>query len=299
MSDNLIIRHGTGSPPDNYSDLKNDNELACSVLSERVESAIFSSAQAFLRSLSCDAVEHLKGVPAKEEAYAFLKEPFREFLEQWKRGLPFSKQEEEKITVLALELLVEAIFYNRMKQISEHRHSHPQFSEGDLYTIGCILPAIEYDYIKKQQAEEERLKRVKWEKAKSRNPSIDEDKEDDPDLAPAEKMRVLKNALWFRREFGYDPQKKEIVIFNPAALSMAKEFFKDNPHVPVSSLLTVLDRCAECFLKHGKIVTSDKRFYLKNGRIVAFLLKNLDKVLDQLKEKTGEDLRYLFEEEGS
>ncbi len=296
MNEKDINRQNDHSLPDSYSALKQGNELGGTPLPERTVGAIISVSINFSKSISYEEFRAWRECTSKEGVYQFLKFQFSEYLHNWGKRYSISPKEEIRILLLGLELLVEGTFWARDPR-SEHRHSHREFTGQELYKVGISSISVECNHFEALRAEEEKMKQLKWEEEAAEFASIDEDKECDPDLSPAEKMRILKNALWARKAHGYEPSRQEIIVFNVTSLKRAETFFRENRHVSVSSLLVVLDHCAEYFLKHGKITPGDKGFYIKQGCILPFLLRHLSKILDQLKSRTSEDLWHLFEKE--
>ena len=82
--------------------------------------------------------------------------------------------------------------------------------------------------------------------------SRDEDKENDSDLSPAEKARVLRNALKTRNQVGWITfeQKHEthLIKITKLGLQRIQKLFELNPELTPAKLLPVMDDCINEFI---------------------------------------------------
>jgi hypothetical protein len=130
-----------------------------------------------------------------------------------------------------------------------------------------------------------KLLQERYEENKKQHASVDQDKEPDPDLAPAEKARVLRNALQARNAWGYIDHTGEfvdkgVVVYCPADLEMAEKLFELNRGFCVGQLLEVIDKCVETHIyavAPGKSVW-DEKFHARQGYMLSFFLKHASEI---------------------
>ncbi|MBI5818305.1 MAG: hypothetical protein HZA88_04900 [Verrucomicrobia bacterium] len=129
------------------------------------------------------------------------------------------------------------------------------------------------------------LMRERYEENKRQHASVDQAKESDPDLAPAEKARVLRNALQARNAWGYIDHTGEfvdkgVVVYCPADLEVAEKLFELNRGFCVGQLLEVIDKCVQTHIYAvvlGKSVW-DEKFHARQGYMLDFFLKHASKI---------------------
>lgn len=137
--------------------------------------------------------------------------------------------------------------------------------------------------------ENDKLLRERYEDRKRELASVDVAKESDPDLAPAAKARVLRNALQARNSWGYIDDTGEfvdkgVVVYSPADLDTAEKLFELNRGFCAGQLLEVIDKCVETHIygvAPGKEVW-DENFHVRQGYKLGFFLKHAAKITEEL-----------------
>jgi len=130
-------------------------------------------------------------------------------------------------------------------------------------------------------------------------------KEDDSDLAPAEKTRVLMRALIYRNECGWFELRKEyenypsipiitpevhrLLNFHDRDRSAAEEFFTNHPHVSVSDVMLLAEDCVNVFLDAPmpEEKEHDLLWHARRGRNIPFLLRHSQKIAEELDDNFG------------
>ena len=78
---------------------------------------------------------------------------------------------------------------------------------------------------------------------------MDEHKEDDPALSPAEKMRVFRNALHSRNKVGWiffdETHRTNIIQVTKVGCERIQTLFAVNPELTPADLLPIMDGCME------------------------------------------------------
>ena len=135
--------------------------------------------------------------------------------------------------------------------------------------------------------ENEKLWQEWYEKNKKQHASVDEAKEPDPALTPAEKTRVLRSALQARNAWGYFNRYNEYVnkgrfIFNQADLGLAEKLFELNRGFCVAQLLDLIDRCTEIHYCELAPEGFDKYFRARQGHKLGWFLRHLTTIAEEL-----------------
>ena len=186
--------------------------------------------------LELSTVDELYDDPEGDEIIQKLLPHFHRFLDQ--TSLEPSTELSQIIYHAALECMVGAFLWPREKHNSYSHPMHP------LISVTRRLYLILW-----RRGEEARMKGVAEEFAQWRQQyaSVDEHKENDPDLSPAEKMRVFRNALHTRNEVGWiwfdqTHQTHRIQVSN-LGLQRIQRLFELNPDLTPANLLPVVDGC--------------------------------------------------------
>lgn len=117
--------------------------------------------------------------------------------------------------------------------------------------------------------------------------------EDNPHLAPQEKVQVVENALRVFNEAGFvykhpDGRQQlvhrcDALLFQPHSLVALRKFFDANPDLWPGIIIGLMKRCAEknAVLEYDENC-EEECFYAKKAVNLSFLLKYMEKVLDDL-----------------
>lgn len=162
-----------------------------------------------------------------------------------------------------------------------------KFCRHSVVNLWPFIYDLELVMFRRLHEENEKLMREWYEENKKQHPSVDEAKEPDPDLAPAEKARVLRNALQARNAWGYIDRYGEYVqagcfIFNQPDLDLAEKLFELNRGFSVSQLLGLIDQCATIHLRNDVPEGHDKHFHVRRGNALGFFLKHAPKIAEEL-----------------
>jgi hypothetical protein len=105
------------------------------------------------------------------------------------------------------------------------------------------------------------------------------------DLAPAQKARILRNGVQQRNRIGRLNEEteffKDYVSASHKSITLAEEFFRRNPAWAPSDVLKVLD---ECVKREAEPEDDgfDPLWHARQGRNLAFLIRNLDRIVQEL-----------------
>ena len=114
----------------------------------------------------------------------------------------------------------------------------------------------------------------------------DHNKESEINLAPAEKARVLRNALQSRQQIGYLDdlcQHNGIPItFSQADLDTAEKLYELNRGFCVSQLLELIDQCVQIHIRNDVSDGHDKHYHARRGCNLGFFLKHASRIAEEL-----------------
>jgi hypothetical protein len=232
---------------------------------------------------------------------------FREFFSSMRKYLEelvdFSSELEFALYALGLEMLLAAVVRE------EGRAVHPSIAgihPGRYYDVYLAMYGAA-DRANEMLVAQELAKAEKhWEERKIQFQSIDEERENDPDLPPVQKARVLRNALKARNEAGYLYTWREglvdeggfrfdfskHMIINQAGLDAAEQFFAEHRHITVADILGTIDACIEIHGTRPWCLDDETRFfYIKRAVILPFFFKHIRKIDEELQREV--DASYL------
>ena len=183
-------------------------------------------------------MDKLYSNPDGDEVIEVVLPHFHQFLTQ--TSLDPSSGLTQIIYHAALECMVGAFLWPREKNDS---YSHP------IHSLICVTRKL---YLVLWRREENaRVKAIEEERAQwhEEYASVDEPKEDDASLSPAEKMRVFRNALHSLNKMGwifYDQtHRTNIIQVTKVGCERIQKLFAVNPELTPADLLPIMDGCME------------------------------------------------------
>ena len=214
-------------------------------------------------------------------------------------GLP---EPNEKYFTLIVELLVAAFLYDdesferkRSRSPSPWRDWRAAVAEA---TFAVIRKTDRTNEAKREELNAELQEML--DRRQAEHASVDRDQEEEVNLAPAQKARVLRNAILERNNVGhlktYDVYDGDFldnikydfdpdILFFKADLNTAEDFFDQHRTLSVSHVLMVLEQCLEVHRTTEKPRGFDPHFHIREGRRVAFLLKHIDRIVGDFADK--------------
>jgi len=237
----------------------------------------------FVDSLSNDAIRKFKAITDMDQLVAEIKTLFLPHFQSAvqpydAKNLPSFKTVKPTFFRASLEFVVNSIASLRDKR------TFCCHSIKNLWPYICHLSQEMFNRLFEENG---KLSQAWYEKNKKQHASVDEAREPDPDLAPAEKARVLRNALQARNAWGYFNRYNEYVgenrfIFNQADQEVAEKLFELNRSFCVAQLLDLIDRCTE--IHYCELATEgfDKYFHARQGCKLGWFLKHLTTIAGEL-----------------
>jgi hypothetical protein len=178
------------------------------------------------------------------------------------------------------ECVLNAFFYGRR----EHQKvSHPFV---DFIAIGyeCHLKMRMRAYARQEKAIEQENDELRTQFA-----SVDEGKEWDGSLSPAEKARIFRNALNARNQVGWiclgGERKTDQIKTSKASLREVEKLFNLNPAASAGDLLMVMDACMKIhstFPPVSKIFRPGIKWHARHGRKLSTFVRDLKTIMKQV-----------------
>jgi len=159
------------------------------------------------------------------------------------------------------------------------------------YINNCVIEITRKQLIQEEEVEEDRREQVG---AQHNDDFIrlqpNEHKEySNSQLAPAQKARLLRNAVrWFNGTGFLNKRnwviERDYIEIGSASVNCAKKFFASRKNLCVWDVLQVIQFCAAAVFDELQPGDGeyDKKWHVRNGLNVCFLLKYWDKVNEQL-----------------
>lgn len=182
--------------------------------------------------------------------------------------------EDAKVDPGMLNLCSEMLFH-ALKPPGWHLQQ-PQL-EGS-YELLLLVCGRRQNYVKE-------LKRQNYEHDRLRFASPDAHREGQHELAPAAKVRILRNGITARNKFGFldsnNDRKTDRIAVTKEGLTIAEEFFVLNTQWSAGDVLGLLEHCAQLD-DNPPDGGYDELWHARRGRNLGFLMKNLDTVVNRL-----------------
>ena len=196
------------------------------------------------------------------------------------------------ISCCILELIARALDTGGTPGIIEG-HSIRAITVPDIYAVSSEISRLKYRHDEEHQRQAFEIELAEWQQRADQIHSADETKEDDPDLAPAEKARVLRNALRAHNDRGNPPVQDEYrppserpfdgrIVFYKRDLDLAEDFFTQNPRMTVAIILDLLRSVDEVCNRCPSKQNGDPLFYTRKGHVLAFLLRHIHEIVAEL-----------------
>jgi hypothetical protein len=155
-----------------------------------------------------------------------------------------------------------------------------------------------------KRAEDRRQKEVEEAFAQMRKDcaSPDAHKEHAADLAPAEKMRVFRNALFSKNRVGwnfYDGSYRiNQIVVSKRGLKRIQKLFELNDHLTPADLLQIIDRCMKAYSNQPavRLFKRGVRWHARNGHKLETFASYLKTIENQLGIRSGVEV-YLGNED--
>lgn len=260
----------------------------------------------FIGSLSDDTLYNLQNVTDMDQLVAEVNALFLPHFDSDAEELAVARSIgpaifKEVFFPASLEFVVNAIASQHADSFTHYFHSIENLS-------GCIFTNLKQHIFERLDADNTRSWQRWMEDRKKQFASVDEHKEFDASLAPAEKARVLRNALESRRQIGYLDQlcrhKEMPIIFSNADLDKAERLFELNREFCVGQLLYVIDRCVYSRIHDVTPEGFDERFHVRRGHKLGYFLKHTIKIAEELEvtdlngwQPLAEDLKHNEDED--
>lgn len=251
----------------------------------------------FLHSLSDDALFDLHEITDMDRLVAAVNTLLSPYFEsEFSAQSTNSKYLKHVFFHASLEFIINAIAAQRADSFTYYFHSIENLS-------GCIFTNLKQHIFERLDADNTRSWQRWMEDRKKQFASVDERKESDASLTPAEKARVLRNALQSRQQVGYLDHmcnhKEMPIIFSNADLDKAERLFELNREFSVAQLLRVMDRCVYIHVNDVRPEGFDERFHARRGHKLGYFLKHIIKIAEELEitdlngwEPLPEDLKH-------
>lgn len=156
-----------------------------------------------------------------------------------------------------------------------------------------LLSSLSYNvelHIGRALEDHQKRKHADWvERRKRKYASKDVDKEDIPDLPPADKRRVFENALWSRDAIGgsyWDGTywKARFIRVTHSSSASIERIFRENPSCTPADLLSVMDGCIKRFMTEQAPLRDehDPLWHVRRGTDVEFFTSHLHAICREL-----------------
>lgn len=232
-----------------YNDLKERCKQIAETHKAHLDKLISQSDQGcshFIKSFTPALIHELSKLADRDKIMSQLLNQLSDFFDQ---ALPSGKSPSLlrlSLFTIALDMLVTAFF-----RLGSHTHQDTAVRAWyqPSYNL-CLkmLPIVETEEIGRERQAFEELRR--------KHISPDFDKEEDVDLPPATKARVLRQAVQSRNSSGWWIDYRDLItslpnwvseqlVWSHSTLAMAEKFFTENPEATVADVIDVLDQCVQ------------------------------------------------------
>jgi hypothetical protein len=188
---------------------------------------------------------------------------------------------EGRIASVGLELIVQALRGLHKNSAAYNLSTGLLF--GSTHNVAIELAGIEMDH-----AEQEKREFRQWH-GKARNEQVDPLLAPEPNLAPAEKARRVRNGVSVLNDVGWlnsrNDYRDNVLGCSKEALGEAEEFFRKRPEISAGDVLLVLDVCATTMCEQYGPEPGDafdEFWWERRGCSVSFVLSNFDKIKGHL-----------------
>jgi hypothetical protein len=202
----------------------------------------------------------------------------------------FSSRSLDELLVAAIRLCedakVDALLVNLCSEMLVHalrppgwhcNASEPLFYRA-AYRLRCEVGSRGREHLKN-------MKLQAYQRDRECFASPDSQRECEHELAPAAKVRILRNGIIARNKFGFldsnNDRIRDRIAVTKEGLTIAEEFFVLNTQWSAGDVLGLLEHCAQLD-DNPPDGGHDKLWHARRGRNLGFLMKNLDTVVNRL-----------------